>query len=97
MSFDWMDQAACKDSSIDFFSDTPEEVRAALALCKTCPVVYECLKYTMDARPKTGVYGGIVPHGVSGGIHFTPWPSSMRIAAIKRAERRLREMERVSA
>jgi WhiB family redox-sensing transcriptional regulator len=56
----WRDDAACKDSEIDFFPN-PEDVSAISAakeICSTCPVADECLTYAIDTRQGEGVWGG---------------------------------------
>ncbi len=55
----WREQAACKGANPDLFhperGDTAT-VKAALAICATCPVQAECA--TTGAREPVGIWGG---------------------------------------
>ena len=41
-----------------WFSDTPAGVDEAKLLCRTCPVVQECLAGALERREPWGVWGG---------------------------------------
>lgn len=66
MTGDWRDRAACKDA------DDPElwfpigttgparmQEAEAKAVCKTCPVIEDCLTWAIDNRQEYGVWGGL--------------------------------------
>lgn len=65
----WRDKAACKGQDTNKFFPNPGDVEAAnwaLAWCKACPVVNECLKAELAVEPTSldmrhGVYGGTLP------------------------------------
>ncbi|WP_425459059.1 WhiB family transcriptional regulator [Bifidobacterium longum] len=49
---DWRHQAACRDHDPElWFSGKPYEQAAALAICRSCPVIGEC------RRPPTSTTG----------------------------------------
>lgn len=58
---DWKQHAACRgmDASL-FFPERGDTapVRAAQAVCRTCPVAEECLSYAMALNEKFGIWGG---------------------------------------
>ena len=66
---DWRDKAACKGQDTELFFPNPSDHEAAawaLAWCKACPVVTECLKAELAVEPTSlllrhGVYGGTLP------------------------------------
>lgn len=37
------------------------EQAIARAVCKRCPIVYECFKYAVDNNIEEGIWGGAVP------------------------------------
>jgi WhiB family redox-sensing transcriptional regulator len=41
-----------------FFAESPADVELAKALCRTCPVMEECLAGALDRREPWGVWGG---------------------------------------
>jgi len=41
-----------------FFAESPADVELAKALCRTCPVVAECLAGALERREPWGVWGG---------------------------------------
>ncbi len=57
---DWRDRAACTGHSRDAFypndSDHAGIVRAK-RICRTCPVVAECLDFALASREPWGVWG----------------------------------------
>lgn len=59
-SRDWTELAVCRkmDKSV-FFPSTTGGVREAKAICATCPVSSECLKYAIDNDLAYGVWGGL--------------------------------------
>ena len=65
---DWLSRAACRvvaDPSL-FSSPTEESSRSsaqrtarAKALCKTCPALFPCRTYAMEAKEPDGIWGGM--------------------------------------
>ena len=41
-----------------FFAESPADVELAKALCRTCPLMDECLAGALDRREPWGVWGG---------------------------------------
>jgi WhiB family redox-sensing transcriptional regulator len=62
----WMARGACRDHpDVDFFPDAPARGIApdegpALAVCRTCPVVYECREHA-EENAEYGVWGASTP------------------------------------
>lgn len=60
----WRHQAACRDHDPElWFSGKPYEQAAALAVCRSCPVVDECRAFADDNNrisgyPLQGIWGG---------------------------------------
>lgn len=63
---DWMDEAACRDSELEFVLYNPvghHTVARLKAVCANCPVKAQCLEYALE-QPSSmayGVYGGTTP------------------------------------
>ncbi|PRB01779.1 WhiB family transcriptional regulator [Microbacterium sp. MYb64] len=60
----WKGQAACMQVDPDMFFPTKgdhESARNAVATCRTCPVVGDCLQYALEHRETQGVWGGLTP------------------------------------
>lgn len=55
----WHQRAACRDSTVDFFTETKAGIDAARALCRSCPVTPQCAHYGADEP--AGVWGGVAP------------------------------------
>lgn len=54
---DWRHQAACRDHDPElWFSGKPYEQAAALAICRSCPVIGECRRFAVVALS----YGGAI-------------------------------------
>lgn len=58
--------AACSDNPDMWFSTLPSNVRAAKAICDTCPIRTRCLEETLEyerlsGMNKHGVFGGLTP------------------------------------
>jgi WhiB family redox-sensing transcriptional regulator len=50
---------ACRENDAElWFSDTPDGVEFAKALCRTCPLQVECLAGALDRSEPWGVWGG---------------------------------------
>lgn len=66
-NYEWQFKAACVGMDSNAFFYEPAErghskmkkIRAAKAVCKTCPVINECLKHALDAEEPYGVWGGL--------------------------------------
>lgn len=67
--FDWDDlgwryRSACRSSDPVLFFPVGstgvalEEIRAAVALCQTCPVQQQCLDFALDTNQEFGIWGG---------------------------------------
>lgn len=64
----WMRDAVCRGLDPDMFM--PErgdqhKIRAAKALCKTCPVNEQCREYGLELHQRTdlyGIFGGLTRH-----------------------------------
>ena len=61
----WQLEAACRDLPVDWFfpeqgPDAWFHLRRAVAVCESCPVIEQCLKYalTFEARSLPGIWGG---------------------------------------
>ena len=60
----WRYRAACRDSDPNLFfpvgstGTALEEIQAAKALCRTCPVQAECLAFALETNQEAGVWGG---------------------------------------
>lgn len=59
ISNNWAKDAACADTIIDFFSQSPTEKKKAKALCGICPVRQLCLQKALDNKEIFGVWGGV--------------------------------------
>ena len=65
-NWDWQASAACRGMDCEvFFHPSMERARgrrrritAAKAVCKTCPVVRQCLDYALETREPYGIWGG---------------------------------------
>lgn len=57
---DWEDLALCRrvDANIFFAPGATQEYRAK-AVCRGCPVRWECLAYALKHRVEHGVWGGL--------------------------------------
>ncbi len=65
-NWDWQVAGACRgmDSEV-FFHPTRERAKArraridaAKAVCRTCPVIQQCLDHALQAREPYGIWGG---------------------------------------
>lgn len=68
--YDWQEDAACRDESIDLFfgpdGERPtvrrEREAKALAICARCPVVEACSRHALALPENHGVWGGTTEH-----------------------------------
>jgi WhiB family redox-sensing transcriptional regulator len=60
---EWRELAACSGRYDDLFFPINEAeksaVRAAKAVCQTCPVQTDCLSYALETGQADGVWGGL--------------------------------------
>jgi WhiB family transcriptional regulator, redox-sensing transcriptional regulator len=56
------DRGRCVDSGKNhlFFSERPDELAAAQALCMECEVRLACLELALDEGQEWGVWGGVI-------------------------------------
>ncbi|KIQ08075.1 hypothetical protein RU01_21830 [Rhodococcus sp. MEB064] len=63
----WQSRAVCRsyDTNVFYFdgarSERETSVRAAKNLCRTCPVITECLDHAVRTHEPHGVWGGLTP------------------------------------
>jgi WhiB family redox-sensing transcriptional regulator len=54
----WTAEAVCaRIDSEAWFPEVGGSPKAAKAICRTCPVVAECLQWAMDTNERWGVWG----------------------------------------
>jgi WhiB family transcriptional regulator, redox-sensing transcriptional regulator len=86
----WLDQAACRDHDPELFfpvsevGPSDEQTDRAKAVCRTCPVVLDCLKWAIESAIPDGVWGGLAEAQRRDLIH----QKSSRDAAARRRPRR---------
>jgi len=62
---DWRDQSACRAYDAEQFfpvgnsGSAARQTEQAIAVCLSCPVRVQCLKYALDNRIVDGVWGGM--------------------------------------
>ena len=44
-----------------FYPDKGEPTEPAKAVCRACPVRFECLEWALDGNERFGVWGGLSP------------------------------------
>lgn len=58
----WMADAACRGLPTDlFYAEDPGGTARAKAICRTCPVIADCLTWALDTGDVYGVLGGTSP------------------------------------
>jgi WhiB family transcriptional regulator, redox-sensing transcriptional regulator len=62
---DWQRQAACRHCAPELFfpigstaADVVADIEEAKAICATCPVRPECLRYAIETPQEYGIWGG---------------------------------------
>ncbi|MDX3214554.1 WhiB family transcriptional regulator [Streptomyces sp. ME02-6991-2B] len=58
---DWRTLAACRDHDPELWFPDPTDYdtrRAAVTICRTCPVIAECLTFADTIRARDGIFGG---------------------------------------
>ena len=65
LMLNWQESAACRDLPVDWFfpeagANSWHDLRRAVAVCETCPVIEDCLKYALSFgyRALPGIWGG---------------------------------------
>jgi WhiB family redox-sensing transcriptional regulator len=62
----WLDDAACRGMDAElFFPGRGEPSAAAKAVCRPCPVRFDCLSYALNNGEKHGIWGGAQRTGTS--------------------------------
>lgn len=62
---DWRAQAACRDKDPELFFPVGntgaalKQIEEAKAVCRTCPVTDQCLKWALDTNQDSGIWGGL--------------------------------------
>jgi len=61
---EWRDQAACRHTDPELYFPAGsagaalDQIEAAKAVCRVCPVQGPCLQYALDTNQDDGVWGG---------------------------------------
>jgi WhiB family redox-sensing transcriptional regulator len=78
-TIEWKEHAACKGQTDLFFSErgyNQGKIEEAKAICKTCPVSYDCLKYAKDNFLAFGIWGGKTATERLSLLGLRRWPTS---------------------
>jgi WhiB family redox-sensing transcriptional regulator len=60
MKFSWRQRAACRGVDPDiFYPVSDDDADEAKAVCLSCAVRQACLEYSLAAREREGVWGGL--------------------------------------
>ena len=60
---EWRHDASCRSTDPDLFfpvgttGDAISQIEAAKAVCRTCPVQFECLEFALVTNQDSGVWG----------------------------------------
>ena len=60
----WRDLAACRDTDANLFfpagstGSAVDQIEAAKAVCRRCPVQDACLRFAFETNQEAGVWGG---------------------------------------
>jgi WhiB family redox-sensing transcriptional regulator len=65
--WEWQDLGACRDTDPELFFlehnlrtvEKRQKERAAIIVCRTCPVVQQCLAHSLAVPEFYGVWGGV--------------------------------------
>ncbi len=61
---DWRERSACRDTDPDLFfpvgttGPALEQIEAAKAVCRLCPVQTDCLDFALSTNQDSGIWGG---------------------------------------
>lgn len=64
---DWRESAACRGLNSDLFFPVGTtgpalvQIERAKAICRTCPVVAQCLQAALEHGEDDGIWGGMTP------------------------------------
>ena len=62
---DWRHQAACRDEDPELFFPIGNtgpailQIEEAKSVCRTCPVIEDCLAWALESGQDAGVWGGL--------------------------------------
>ncbi|MEE1838123.1 WhiB family transcriptional regulator [Streptomyces sp. SP17KL33] len=62
---EWRHRAACRNETSDLFfpvgntGPALEQIENAKAVCRTCPVLAQCLAFALETGQDAGVWGGM--------------------------------------
>jgi WhiB family transcriptional regulator, redox-sensing transcriptional regulator len=57
---EWMSAANCASTDPElFYPERGGSTREAKAICRSCPVVADCLSYAMEHQERFGVWGAL--------------------------------------
>ena len=60
LTADWEDSALCRTVEADiFFAPGGTQEHRAKAVCRSCPVRWDCLAYALAHKVEHGVWGGL--------------------------------------
>jgi WhiB family redox-sensing transcriptional regulator len=65
---DWREKARCRDEDPDLWfpigntGPALAQTEMAKTICRTCPVLAECLRWAIDSGQPYGIAGGATPH-----------------------------------
>ncbi len=60
----WRQEAACLDTDANLFfpigttGNAVDQIEAAKAVCRTCPVQNACLQFAFETNQEAGIWGG---------------------------------------
>ena len=61
---DWRAEAACRHTDANLFfpagttGPAVDQTERALAICRSCPVQYQCLQFALETNQEDGIWGG---------------------------------------
>lgn len=63
---DWWDDAKCLERGTQIFfgqgTDGNGNIRRARSFCRNCPVIINCLKFSLKRNEKNGIWAGLAPN-----------------------------------
>lgn len=68
----WLSDALCAKSEIDFFSEDPVEQASAKSLCSQCPVRMQCLSTALENKDRFGIWGGASETDIRNALSIDP-------------------------
>jgi WhiB family transcriptional regulator, redox-sensing transcriptional regulator len=65
--WNWQEKALCRNTDPDLFfyadlekgEDKQKRIKAAIAICGNCPVIYQCRQFALDTKQDYGIWGGL--------------------------------------